>query len=550
MVNEKIPRENIEKRELEPKMQKESLKSQIIPEEWKEDIDEIVADELLSANRYFAKENPLISKLVDEEIKKPPGSFLGELRGRWNWHNDFYENKLEPALDTLLEKDSFELSLLQVKTLAGAYRASSLVDQATLVTSAAIKKYLDKWIPQLSEKFQLKDEEISLLTLPSQEPQWVEYYRDHLRYLLAEKEDIKLAEELKRKLLSKYHAGDEKIFNGRLAHQFSAYPLRDPALMEERIAQLKTDESKQAASAYLVMERPELKAIQDIVTFDNVEEYEIVKSLIGISGFILRKKTLQYLKESKILKRDGGIYEFSDEEIADGFKKLLDYRKEVLHKKVEGYRQTDDSCAAVSLMMALHYFGKSGLDKKTEDEMHGKMRSRIVPGSYFSRLALEARDNDLESILLHSEKDMFRPGKAFSGKLFEEVLRDYKLVAAEAESKGAKILNGEEINAQRIRAYLEDDYLIILAGKLGNEILHSVVICGYNPKGFMVNDPLSNNPKIWPERRVEEFSNTSIGQWMIALRKDYSAVNKLSASLSSFSEDAGRYLKIDVDNKQ
>ena len=62
----------------------ENIKSKIIPENLKMNIDEIMEQQLFNANRYYAESNPEISNLMQKELYQRPEEFLHRLKTRWN----------------------------------------------------------------------------------------------------------------------------------------------------------------------------------------------------------------------------------------------------------------------------------------------------------------------------------------------------------------------------------------------------------------------------------------------------------------------------------
>ena len=120
----------------------ENIKHKIIPEEWKSNIDEILEQQLFDANRYFATINPEINRLIKLQHLKQPVDFLNDLKSRWIWHNHFYEELLEPALDNLIKNEYYELTENEIDELIEVYQVMSLVDQATIIMSGAIKSYI------------------------------------------------------------------------------------------------------------------------------------------------------------------------------------------------------------------------------------------------------------------------------------------------------------------------------------------------------------------------------------------------------------------------
>jgi len=181
-------------------IESDNLKRTLIPQEWKESIDDILKKDLLEANRYFAKTNPRISKVIEQEIVKTPELFYRNLCERWEWHNEFYEKFLEPALNLLVRENSSELSPLQVEMLIRVYETVSLVDQATLVMSAAIKKHLEIWASKEKLNSLNKEDRLKLINLPL-ESFWVQYHIDHLDYIIEKKRNVSKSISLKEELL-------------------------------------------------------------------------------------------------------------------------------------------------------------------------------------------------------------------------------------------------------------------------------------------------------------------------------------------------------------
>lgn len=163
----------------------ENIKSKIIPEELKINIDEIMEKQLFNANRYYAESNPFISDLMKKELDDIPAVFLRRLQDRWKWHNCYYEKLLEPAFQTLIKNNEKELSPKEIDDLIKVYITSCLVDEATLVMSGAIKKYID----YNYEKISISDENSSelqakyMLITPPIETFFAQYQFDHLYYI-------------------------------------------------------------------------------------------------------------------------------------------------------------------------------------------------------------------------------------------------------------------------------------------------------------------------------------------------------------------------------
>lgn len=518
------------------------VKRKIIPEEWKEDIDKLLNQDLLSANRYFAEENPNIARHVLRASRKDPETFYRELVERWDWHNEYFERLLEPALEYMVEDRHIALSPRQIEWLKVAYRVSSRVDQATLINTAAIKKHLDFWM-QTEYIGDLTQDERRMLGTPPVDSFMAEYEKEHLAYIIACRENAKNIGTLRKLLIERYHAGDEKIFLGRM-EQFKKYEKTSIKDLQERMSVLTTKREYEINHFYLTLERPRLRALRDTIAFDNREEYYLLRSLIGVSGFVLRKRVLQYLDESKILPNKGNIYEFSDETILEALEKLKGYRENLMRKKVEGFAQSADTCASAAYMMAMHALLGTPLSTEEEHRLHEQAQSRMIPGAFFSALAVEGVKNGAAVTLLHSEEEMFKRGN-FDPATFSKLLDEYKMHARVAERQGALIKSGIEFSEEKVKDFLRNNQLLVIAGTMGG-FLHAIVAIGYSPEGIIVRDPLNPVPQVWRTGRLDRYMKTAIGQWMMVIGRKEEVIGAYLKQSKNFEGEAESYLSPDV----
>ncbi len=260
-------------------------------------------------------------------------------------------------------------------------------------------------------------------------------------------------------------------------------------------------------------------------------------------GFLLRKTILRYLKEAKILIGDGGIYEFPDDVVLRGLGQLSRYRHEVLNKKVKPVRQSGLTCSAACLAMIGYHFGRCALDESTEKTLAHRSGSRYIAGQHYSGLAAQALSMNLEVVMLHSSHSLFDNFAHFSSDIFEELMNEYRhyLLAVKSDQK-ARIETGVSIEHALLRSYLESDYLVMIAGQLGPDLLHSKLLVGYNHVGFLVIDPASGSMTAEAPDRVSGFMRTGIGKWALAIRPNQSLIEKLTTQLAAFKSQAEKHL--------
>lgn len=517
-------------------------KASIIPALWKDNIDYIIESELVGANRSLVDANPHLSAIVERYARIPPQTFFQELRSRWNWHNEFYENLLEPALPLLLEPNIFSITPKQLICLRDAYMIGSLVDQATLVISAAIKKHIIYWLGCLPECKFLSTEDVNvLLSLPTT-PYPVQYIIDHISYIIAIKEKAGVLNR-KELLIKQYHAGDQEIFNGRM-RRFRYLANYDISILKKRIDTLNFKDTQWVKHFYLGLERPRIRAIMQSIGYDNNQEKQIARELIGISGFIIRKEVLRYLAETKILPTGSGIYHYRDAIVETALNKLIIYRRAVMDRQVTPFSQHGLTCSAACLTMIAAHFGFADLSEKFEDEVVAASKSDLISGQHYSAVAAKAVSLGMEVILVHSSPLIFDNSQKWLPRdLFESLMAEYEYYLEKLKNhRLSKVEFGASLGPEALKGYLEEGYLVMVAGVISGEVLHAILLTGYNADGYITIDPLGGIRRIMTNHELARFMNTKIGRWIIALRPDQEAVVKLEKSLFIYQEDARKFL--------
>lgn len=527
----------------------ENIKSKIIPSMMKKNIDEILEQQLFNANRYYAESNPNISELMSKELHNSPEVFLKRLTDRWNWHNSYYEDLLEPAFSSIVKNENIELSPNEIEKLIKIYSTSCVVDEATLVMSGAIKKYLDYncgLISTIDENMKLEESNHLLIT-PPVETYFAQYQIDHLYYIYLLKFDNSKSDEFKKYLLNKYHANDNEIFESRFVKRFKSY--LDPTITAKQllsdIKKYSIPKEYKTKHFYFTLEHPDRKAIRDIIIYDNLDEKLIASNLIGISGFMLRRKILEYLNESRILPNNGYIYEYNKETIIEALEMLRAKRSVEMDKNVRIYKQRGDTCAIACMMMALEYFEvmekANWYDEKRYYRIYG---SKYMSGTPFSALAFHFSKKGLDTSLYHEDLNLFNNNKgALSKEDFQFAMSEYTEMLDRAKMTGANIINGIKINSQLIRKELEKGNIVIVAGEIPGAY-HAVLISGYDDDKFIVCDPLFKTKQIKTQEELDNFMNTSIGKWFISVNNKSKNKNQLLSSLDKFNDEANEMMKI------
>lgn len=521
------------------------IKKKIIPEEWKEDIDNIMEKQLFNANRYYAENNPKLSEIVNTYTRLTSSDFLKVLKQQWSWHNSFYEDLLEPVVNLYIQKSSKELSPKEVLELKKIYKTMCKVDEATLSISAGIKKHLENnmrknFTNNISNK--ISNEELYMACTPPEETFFIRYYKDHIRYLIAQKQNNNLeVKRIENELLERYHANDDKIFKGRLKKFKNLEDLSIEEL-EKKMKELDIDKNYKVKHLYFTLENSEKKAYRDILLYDNLQEKQIAKSLIGVSGFVLRKKILEYLKEENLIESDEHIYQYTDSSIESALDQLYEIRKVAMEKNVKAYKQHGPTCAVCSLLMALNYYDKINTPNRLmERELYKRYKSTYMDGAHYSGIANQLVRQGLNVKLLHSEKGLFKNEKNYIPDSFEQLLSEYKQYLRNIDKEKFDVECGVDINEETLKDALQNNNLVLLAGTQG-EFLHSIVICGYENDKFIICDPQSNEKEKVANKEIKEFMDTPIGKWCIVVNNQSSEKDDLIKACDLYYKQAKNFL--------
>lgn len=307
----------------------------------------------------------------------------------------------------------------------------------------------------------------------------------------------------------------------------------------EDIKHYKILENYKTQHFYFTLEHEDRKAIRDIIIYDNLDEKLIASNLIGISGFLFRRKILEYLNSSGILKNNGYIYEFNNGTIISSLEKLKKEREKNMDKNVRPYKQKGDTCAIVCMMMAMEYYKiipkANWYDEK---RLYNTYRSKYMSGTPFSALAFYMAKNGLDTSIYHESQNLFENNQnALDDYDFTYAITEYKEYLRYAENKGAKVINGIDINVDLLKQKLQDGNLVILAGEMPGGY-HAVLLTGYDENGFKVCDPLYKTKQSRTFEEIEKFMNTKIGKWLISVNDKTKEKENLISNLDKFSEEA------------
>ena len=210
-----------------------------------------------------------------------------------------------------------------------------------------------------------------------------------------------------------------------------------------------------------------------------------------------------------------------------------------MDKNIRPYKQRGDTCAIVCMMMVLEYYKviekANWYDERRLYRIYG---SKYMSGTPFSALVFHMAKNGLDTVIYHENNNLFTNENGKLNNLdFNMAMEEYREYLNFAEKKGTNILNGININAKLLKQQLEDGNLIILAGEISSGY-HSILLTGYDKDNFIVCDPLYKEKQIRSFEEIENFMNTSIGRWFIAVNDNTKEKDASISNLDKFNEDS------------
>ena len=193
-----------------------------------------------------------------------------------------------------------------------------------------------------------------------------------------------------------------------------------------------------------------------------------------------------------------------------------------MDKNVKPYKQKGDTCAIVCMLMVLEYYKKiEKINWYEERRLYRIYGSKYMSGTPFSAIAYHMSKNGLNTTIYHEDKNLFNNNKNVMDKnLFDLAMNEYKEYLIYAEKEGTRILNGIKIDVNILKEKLQEGNLIILAGSIKN-IYHAILLTGYDNENFKVCDPLYKTKQTRTYNEIEQFINTDIGKWFIAVNNNY-----------------------------
>lgn len=196
-----------------------------------------------------------------------------------------------------------------------------------------------------------------------------------------------------------------------------------------------------------------------------------------------------------------------------------------MRKKLRFYKQHSmETCGPACMLMLLDLYRKIEYPTpKQEMKLYSLYRSKAFKGVNGAAIANCLSRNGLNLHLVHSSLEMMdNRGGYFSDELYAALLSEYRTEVEKCGSNVCLTIDAE-ITCDSLRQELDAGRIIILqciipgdADGIHEEVLHWVVVYGYDGDVFSVCDPLSSKIKLHAAE-LERYMDTPIGHIYLAV---------------------------------
>lgn len=257
-------------------------------------------------------------------------SFVANLKRNWWEHNktaleiDVFLASLYRGDATLNDMGSL---LIARKLLIDAFS----VEKKKRIYSAGVKIALEYHLPQLVDRYCLSKKDVDILLTPWQVNFWMYRYGEHCLYRLKQVEGNSNAKAIKQDITNIFHAGEDVLFRSRVRRICGDVFQNEVALRKEVTnyrGYIQHAREIGISGGYLVLGRPDLKSVQELIRYDNRDEYLFGYNLYGVPDLFLRKEIIQFLVKRGCLYVLPSVLQYTEREILSGLQRIEENKHE------------------------------------------------------------------------------------------------------------------------------------------------------------------------------------------------------------------------------
>ncbi len=265
----------------------------------------MIRDEVVPYMRSLAVlPTSMKSEALSRVETESTSTFLLNLSRTWREHNE-----LAMEIDLFLKSaaiwQSLEIRESDLDNAVSLFERAVFMENEKRIYSASVKEALDKAMTEARVRYSFNDEEMhSIFGLWGEAPYWI--YRDgaHACWLLAQRGVVAFGPtktpSRTTQLCDTFHGGLEIVLRERLNDDWlkKLTNMSTTSLLEVVVRwdeYVKNGKSRRIKAGYLTLERPELKASQTLIRYDNLIELLFGDNLWGVPDLFLRRMTVNTL---------------------------------------------------------------------------------------------------------------------------------------------------------------------------------------------------------------------------------------------------------------
>ena len=459
---------------------------------------------------YFQKHKAeMLDRIESEELSE----YTGKTKDAWAKHLDVNQ-AIDCFLNYELGSEFGDWSPEEWRVARDLLAAGMDSDHAKAMYSGGIKDKLEIERRKLVARYGVMnpDFEHQLLTLS-----FPTFYESrvfsHKKYKLSVL-DGRPDEALKGEIANKYYGGDNRLFDLRDQETKSS---DDPEILRREIeASESSFRQRFAKKQYLMLERPDVRAFDDLLYFDNVTEYEYTYSLKGLPDLFLRDEILRRLTEAGLMPRDTNVFSLAKEDFFSAIDLMLAKLATKFEIRLRQYRQTSDTCGTACIMSVLN---RKGLPLNEVEEM--AIWSRVgrpynFPGGLANVLLKFGFNVDYiqdSRVLLSKENPEFAVNDPHLVAAAEQYVGLHEEAVASGLHFESRDWSFDDVRSEIVRGNVCLIYIHVSA-----EVSHCVLAHGIKNGRLLIIDPL-NSIKSLDSAELNARIKTPMGKRMLVVKK-------------------------------
>lgn len=251
--------------------------------------------------------------------------YFANLKDGWKAHNDLAQEIDKHLVRFYTSKDSFENNDY-IGLTRELIRKAFATERKKRIYSAGVKLSIDANLPWFTDRYKLTASDTQLLLSCWRTNFWELRRGMHAEYLLCRRTASKEESSLEQNILTTFHAGEQLLLESRLSNHMSALHEGSESylrkILEGYHSSLKSSKEILVKGGYLTQDRPDLKALQKLVDYDNRQEYLFGYNLHGMPDLFLRKEVANLLVSHELLDVRSSVVFYDEPELDQGLQKM------------------------------------------------------------------------------------------------------------------------------------------------------------------------------------------------------------------------------------